>query len=579
MKTKSIKLASVFFLLFACVFAKAQVLESVSYTPAKAGKYNALASKSLTVFNGDVEVVNETIGKGEMLKINAENSSLSFDNDTTNNTISAARDFYYYTHDSIGNITIQGGTVNNLSPANIEFAPEARQIYGTRIEFPNITAVLNETSGKLNIDHVLMENPQCSLKWVRLPAYDIYNSENNYWFAYCEYNPCNSSSTPYYCNGVCQECPCGQVNIAANGGSPICGTWQASAERAVLLGTCTAGWNGTVADSNSSNTTNACIYDSLNTAYNGHFTCTNQTISRCASLTVNNNYNNIYGQNCANRLSPESAGTYTRLQPEDRVSCRGTGNTNYSYLASAVMNERTQGKYVASPSELTISDLCIPRFTSAVSAAILEAYRTGIRKSFCGFKGTNDVSANAYIQNHILNNKYSTCYTSVQGFSAPPSCNDYLPAEYIRTLTDRINVMALCQEMSHHSGFSLDNNNNFSCMLNGPDINSYKAIRVSPCDTINVEYESCTPEQCTVSFYYRPTVCKNNSAQTVTRTVVKKRPWCSGVDDCEKNRSCTNTDDFKATLRAQRTTNDDITVYMPQLKEGQIINCHFEQGS
>lgn len=572
MKTKSIKLASVFFLLFACVFAKAQVLESVSYTPAKAGKYNSLASKSLTVFNGDVEVVNETLGKGEMLKINAENSSLSFDNNTTDSVISAGRDFYYYTYDSINNITIHGGTVNNLKPAMIEFAPVARQIYGTGIDFPNITAVLNGTGGKLNIDHVLMENPYCSLQWVRLPAYDINDEVKEYWFAYCEYNPCENPNAPYYCNGSCQECPCGQVNIAAEGESPICGTWQASAERAVLLGTCTDGWDGSTVASGSANTTNACVYDSLNTAYNGHFTCTSQTISRCESLTVNNNYNNIYGRNCASRLFPMSAGTYTRRQPEDKVNCSGT----YSYLASAVKDERTQGHYVASPSELTISDLCTSRFTSAESAAILEAYRTGIRKSFCGFEGTNDESANTYIQNNILNNNYGTCATSVAGFRAPPSCNDYLTAGYIRTLTDRIDVAALCQEMSHHSSFSLDDDNNFSCILNGPDINSYKAIRVSPCKTISVEYESCTPETCNVDSHYRATVCKNDTTETATRTVVKKRPWCDDVEDCEKNKTCYNTDDFKATLRAQRTTDNDTTIYMPQLKEGQIINCHFE---
>lgn len=599
MRTKTLKISSVLLILFACVFAKAQVIESVSYTPAKSGKYSNLATKNLTVFNGSVDVGTSLIGRGEVLQIDvASSQNISF---ASGAKINSAKDLYLISDiAALPSLSVsKDGKFISTVDTTVAFAPQATEISGGDVNFGSVTASL-ATDGKLNIDTVRMENPNCTLKWVKLPAYTQSKAVGSaasanlghYWFAYCDYSPCPDGQ--YFYSNACHLCPLGKTNIAPIGQTPNCVTITTALEDNItMVGTCSAGWDGTTCLEGANCSDNACVYGNgsgQNFYIRGSFTCSSQVVKRCTlstqflkGTTLSNKYGsfcNYYNANSttASRIVKTYAGdkkTDTKTNCNHLVGkvVESVYNEAVNPSFSGLLNDKSY--YIADPTEDN-------NFTCTTGnlgqwAAMAKFFRPeGIRKTFCGFSGTSASDANTDIKNNILSASTSvSCEAGTEvGLNNYPYCSDLLanapePRTEIHNASGRKEICAAIKQT-----YTGTLGNSFTCIWKGPKLNKYKAARAAQCGTFQEYYDKCNAALgCTstnISF------CPNKDQSTMSfRNVMKKRPWDTDSADSEWVISdCANWQTAVTNFRAPRST--DTTIYLPQvINDGSLLSCAF----
>ena len=238
------KMALVFTLLFSCVCGlKAQVIESVAYTPTKSGNYGTITTKSLAVFGGDVSVDNgqgTITGLGEKFVLDTKGFN--------NISLGSGRDVYSTVTTVSTGTTRIAGTLNTTNSTTITtLSAPSGDIYGGDTYFPKTAVTLNR-AGVLEIHDVTMNNPKCQIQWVQLPAYT--QTEDYDHFTATESNP-NPTPTLYWF-AFCEP---------TAGEDTTSGRWETSTRTAKVLGTCTDGWDGGVyLEGNSPTSDKPCTY-------------------------------------------------------------------------------------------------------------------------------------------------------------------------------------------------------------------------------------------------------------------------------------------------------------------------------
>ena len=600
MKMKTLKISSVLLILFACVFAKAQVIESVSYTPAKSGKYSNLATKNLTVFNGSVDVGTSLIGRGEVLQIDvASSQNISFASDAQ---INSAKDLYLISDiASLPSLSVsKDGKFISTVDTTVAFAPQATEISGGDVNFGSVTASL-ASDGKLNIDTVRMENPNCTLKWVKLPAYTqskaVGSAESanlgHYWFAYCDYSPCPDGQ--YFYSNACHLCPLGKTNIASTGQTPNCVTITTALEDNVtMVGTCSAGWDGTTCLEGGTCSNTSCVYGNgsrTGDSYiRGSFTCSSQVVKKCTLNELRfTSLSQRYGSFC-NHYDERST-TESRIvkslsgkkKTSTTVSCKAR---NDGFVVESVYNEAVnpsfsgllKGKsyYIADPTE-SGSFICTRGSLGQNQWALLNIFHSeGIRKTFCGFGGTSASAANTDIKDKILSASASvSCVTGTEvGLNNYPYCSDLLvnSSSFRTDIHNASGRKEICAAIKQTYTGTLGNS--FTCIWKGPELNKYKAARAAECGTFQEGYDKCVaPVSCTITGQeFCP---KKDLSEGSVRNVMKKRPWDTNSADSEwVIENCANWQDAIANFRAPRST--DTTIYLPQVvNDGSLLSCAF----
>ena len=450
------KLSFVCASLFAFIYADAQVIESVSFTPAKTGKYDTIVTKSHTSFVGDL-AVNDINGLGDKLILDT-NSKLPISSGSST-IFGAGRDVYMVVNGFLPKFnTIKIGDKGNFyNIKDIEIKNlKVKQIYGSTTNFSNTSVVLAE-DGSIEFNGVVMNNPGCDIKWVQLPAYKISedysgpsgtvsSNPTKYWIAYCEVTTQNTS-----------------------------GSWTGTVEDARLVGTCTDGWDGTETGSN------GCTYNS--NATSGTFTCSSRTIAKCTSPVLQGTPlpNNISENSCTNRtdVSTSFSGEY-RANWTNVAKCNGYQRPKAVEIYNQTIPATTNSYRLRLPSS-NITVKCLHNMSNA-SETVKENYRIGLRKAFCGFSASTSTAAD----NAIRNFHGSGCINSTTTNVPQEFCADLYGSGYDPITLSNNTICSTIAARNTSLG-----HNTFRCIKKGPSDKNYKAYMEKKCSSKKATIETC----------------------------------------------------------------------------------------
>lgn len=270
---KTVKISFICAFLFAFVNVQAQVIESVSFTPAKTGNYKTIATKSVTSFKGNLTADNVT-AHGYELYLRAGVYPFA---DGIN--ISSGKDTYMSEGAKITNTNIGSGGKIFVSSENVTIKDSIlNTIHGRNVDFPKTEGLLTY-NGILDLQGVKMRNPRCDIKWIKLLAYRLVDNETeasgnprHYWFAYCADEDVN----------VNEEEP------------EVTNDWTSTRTTFNGLSTCLA-HNGNCTDTCTGGEANCPAHH----IYHRYFECTNPVVYKCNTPynTVNMFNGRIYADN------------------------------------------------------------------------------------------------------------------------------------------------------------------------------------------------------------------------------------------------------------------------------------------
>lgn len=538
---KIIKISFVCASLFAFVNAQAQVIESVSYTPAKTGNYQTVATKSVTSFAGNLNVTDEIRGLGFKLNLDT-GSNLPF---ATNTTLGASRDVYMLRTPAVTGTTAlgMGGnlyTTNNTTVTN----SKVNRIYGGDTNFSNVGGLLTN-NGILKFNGVEMKNPKCNIRWVKLPAYTENNdypdqsnpTAHDYWFAYC-----------------------GTVDPDPN--NPDGGEWHITTENATLLGTCTAGWDGAVQESGESNDApNKCFYNQG--ATKSSFTCTAQTLRRCTGSVV-------YGWPLATTTVDGKGLDYMCKYREDKIT-----KTLAGYEADWNDKAKCGGNATPRPKAVPVYNQSIPASELKVKGALgkiqsqcsssnsggsysvaVARMKIGWRKLFCGFWANDPAEA----ETQMKGMKHATCEgTNI----TTPYCEDLYGAGYNISGLNALSNEQICQGIKDKTPTGI-NVNNFTCIKVGPDRDKYKAIRAKTCN----KYMQATYEKCTTKC--NDTRCRAWGGFSTGSVQIIDEPFASNVTQAVECNPASSI--WKGYNQPPAS---DLTIYLEQPAASTLLTCQW----
>ncbi len=514
--------------LFAFVNAQAQIIESVSFTPAKKGNYRTLATKSVTSFAGNLEV-NEIFAHGQ--KLTLDTGSVVPFNGTT---FSVSRDVYMPSATVSGNTSIgSGGKVITTQDSTITNS-KVDLIHGGNSDFNKVNGLLT-TNGALNIDNVKMSNPKCDIQWIRLPAFTVNN----------DYFSASPSAAKDFWFAVCGS--------AAEEVIPE-GYWQISHEHATLLGTCTAGWDGSSTSHQDTYHTNLvgsspCTHGQ--DSKTSMFICSNQTVTKCTS---NVSYGNkLYGTNnnaysCCNHVSAQIVAY--------------SANWNDTLKCPTIIDKP---RPLAEPMyEYTYSntDVVAPRYCSNWKKYLTQKFR----RKFCGFSGTSESAATQNIKDF----RHASC--TGEDISSIGYCEDLYGDTYTNLLSDE----EICVGINSRYPNLINNSaKTFKCIKKGPYADRYSAFRGQLCKD---DVETDTTTQCTIANNC-PTRCKASDRYFSTFTWTRSRP-CQPINfyDNYTRGSCTAGHEGDNTAFTESTAPGGSIVYLEQVvSDGDILVCNWHE--
>lgn len=505
---KLIKLSFIFVLLSIFVKAQAQVIESVSFTPAKTGNYETIATKSVTHFSSGLQA-DHIMAFGQKLTLDTQNFMPFMPGTGTSDdsvTLNVARDYYGRGVSSLtSNAKVgYGGKLYTIRDAVITNS-KADIVYGGDTNFGKITSNLQDT-GILYIDNVQMNNPGCAIKWVKLLATDTahdYSDTSNtasftdYWFAYCDYSGGGNS-----------------------GGGPA---WIGSSVGGFsAIATCSGNaWDGSY-EKNATATANSAdgkchfktgqmtgiaqgygVYSEDDSILTSEFYCPSIKIYKCTSSY---SYENVYQDRNLNK----SFNTQTK-DVWDKNSTASNG-----YCASLVRNKphkvlhygAVAGETVPVPISAVNGDVRLSE--SEVKAAAKSAYnRTAM--IYCGFGGDfyghNNRAREAMEYNPTCVHEetpwqtcldmagvtYETWQTWLDGLSDATS-------EYAQTHSDNLQGETYFCEKMVEAKPALDNLSSFSCVAplttDFPKPTDLKAYRIASYGSTTVSEQECKNGTC-----------------------------------------------------------------------------------
>ncbi|MBQ4493577.1 MAG: hypothetical protein II972_03125 [Elusimicrobiaceae bacterium] len=516
---KLIRLSFIGAVLFTCIKAQAQVIESVSFTPAKTGVYGTIATKSVTSFAGNLTTQNAT-GLGHKLTLDTK-ANYPF---SANTALGAFRDVYMPASQAIVSSDTKiglGGKLLNAENVKITKS-QVNLIYGGDVDFNKISSLL-AVNGPLNIHNVKMSNPKCDIKWVLLPAYkqstDYSETNNtatsaNYWFAYCDAG-------------------------GSSGDDTTGGAWETSIEDATLLGTCTAGWDGSSKSTQDTAGTygeSPCMHsENINS---GAFTCTNQIIKKCTSSVS-------YGPELYNANDSPYA------------CCPYTSRTLVGYSADWTNTAKCPN---------AVRPLAVPVYEYTLGDDIIKPLdcsnhnQQTFRRKFCGFWGGGNNATNM-----IRNFKHASC--TGEDISSYQYCADLYGNTYIENLSNE----QICAGIkASNPNITNASNSTFKCIKKGPQINVYKAFRGEKCSdrtpVPNATFDKCTiPDNC-------PSRCRRLNSYFET-TNLKFYDRVCGVSD---SGVCGNSQSDQSPDKRSKGPGGSI-VYFEQVLSGQILTCKWTE--
>lgn len=466
--------------LFLCIslfvfspIARAQVIEMVSYTPDKVGNYDTLSAKSLANFSGSLEVNKDIVSFSDRLDFTSTNF-IKANNATP--SIHVYGDLY------APSIVISTATVSGLGKLYTNPATNSSITYASSdviqgdnsVDLSNSKVVLQDNS-KLFIDGVVMNNPNCTISWVTMPAYNIdsgieVGTASNYNFAYCS----SSSDT-------LQD-------------------WSYSVSRFTGLAYCSGnGWTDfNIPDSDTASSADGKCYRSyssispascpdcngVNLSFNGltssKFYCGNIQVYKCADRPV---YENMYKKDSLLEY-PNQKSTYIW----DGVNLDLTDNADeIGFCANAKRNLKAQKLQYIDPNNNPYVNNSYPAITlpinsmtlskelgekSNMASTLASIYnRTGF--SYCGFEADGAVNHNKQIYNKMVKNPTCTKENEINPYT---TCWEQANMTYSGFMTTILGkgFGQICQEIKTNNTSLGDT---FSCILNAPEPTAYKAYR------------------------------------------------------------------------------------------------------
>ncbi len=538
---KTLKNTFVFILFFSCVCSlTAQVMETVSYTPSKSGRYGTVTTRSLATFSGDVSAGSVT-GLGEKLIIDAKQG---YSRGGTAASLGAGRDIFTSvtatpTAAYVGGVlnTTQNSTITQLNAQNTI-------IYGGDTAFANSSVLVNK-NGVLEIDRVKMKNPNCDIKWIKLPAYKVSSdygtvttpTSQNYWFAYCDFD----NTTP------------------GNG------AWNATTSTVNLLGTCTAGWNGSIKDKGA--TEDFCTYGYQN--LNSFFTCSAYTIKQCTGPVQETQVYNKYTKSCmdSTRSHIKTLSGYKR-DTSDIKKCVGINRPK----AVAVYN------VTAPDTEYSIVpildqphyDCSMPNANTQSYGAMMYINEISERIRYhCGFSGS---TLNA-VGNNIKSAKNLSCQGNTVNYQY---CSDLYGGDFTGVTNEQI-----CETIKSNNPAGITNLNNFTCIKEGLPRNGYKASRAKRCN--EGANKQLTYDQCKQRFCDGTRCPRDHNGVHYNFNVGYTEMWSnawhsvrSALMDSNISISCNHAYTIPAPNYTPSTFAGTHTIYYEQSSQATLLHCQWE---
>lgn len=552
---KLIKLSFTFVLLAIFVKAQAQVIESVSFTPAKTGSYETIATRSVTYFGSGLRADHIT-AFGQKLTLDTPNNAL-FMSGTSGDAVilNVARDYYgAAVSSSTNDVKIgYGGKLYTTSNATITNS-KADVVYGGDTNFAKITSTLQDNS-TLYIDNVQMNNPGCAIKWVKLPATDTAHdysdtsntaSFTNYWFAYCDYSA---------------------------GSSPTVGeNWLATTTSFNGIAFCNAGFSAY----------NDCTrtYNSEGKIATSSFNCTDIKTYKCNSSYQMSNIISSSG--------------YDNCVPTSKIAIFDEesplyGDGSYATCAGAIRRFPAKWEYYGGYGDKVVGypvasfdcreDYC----NSSEIPTITKNLFNRDNALFCGFAETG-VGGN--YQSHgakafVAVKNYPYCHNKTQ----LESCWEKAGVSY-STYSGWQNYSdaQLCQAIATAN---TSVGTSFSCVKNTPAPSTYQAFRVAPCVTGTKTFKKCYDGYC-IPNNDSQMWCKGNKnhpkgiQDTPVSVGYVKRPegWAEATNP-EDGRLYLVESYYLSGSAPDRTDEyqfdfTDETKYIPKAFSGTILNCQAE---
>jgi|GEM_PF-2626023 hypothetical protein len=445
---KIFKTTFVFVLFFLCVCSlTAQVMETVTYTPSKSGRYGTITTKSLATFAGDVNVGSgqgQITGFGDKFVIDAKQG---YSAGTYSAVFSAGRDIFTSVTAAPSGAYV-GGSLNTTQNSTVgQLNAQRTVIYAGDANFTNSSVKVNK-AGILEIDRVKMKNPNCDIKWVKLPAYKEnadYGAVTNptptyYWFAYCD----------------------SDTNVVPN-------DWNANITTINALGTCLSH-------------SGACVSDETNNAlFKRYFTCDDIAVYQCTSGYSTRDELALYNHAVNN---PNLLWVYNSNSTAPNGWCAGLIRR---YPATPIW-------YGGSVSELVPTPVDSRRDHCGYSNRTLEAY--------CGLElnraGTNSYLYRSYAQDAYYKMKHNDiCTHSNTELTLCHELGNYSYSDWATVMTAYSNhtysTEDLCGLIETGHGTSMSS---FSCVLNIPNPNTFTYYKSAKTVVTSKRYFSCKNGHC-----------------------------------------------------------------------------------
>lgn len=533
---KTLKITFVFTLLFSCVCSlTAQVIESVAYTPTKSGNYSNITTRSLAVFEGDVNADTIT-GLGDKFTLDTKGY--------TPGAVGSNRDVYSaVTAVPTGEAFISGmiNTVNNTSITLLKAS--SGTVYGGDVNFANSPIAINQ-AGEMEIHDVTMKNPKCNVRWVSLPAYTQdhdYDTEANptpqyYKFAYCD------------------------PSAGDDDGSTSSG-WETNVRTAKLLGTCTDGWDGGVNLEGSSGATSEhpCTYTAGHLS--GSFTCSAYSIKECEG-SIYISYPTEYTKGCAQRDSSYYTTTYKGETPEwnNTKKCHSASTTFYPHALSVYSKNLSRNdQFIIStemPQIFRWGDNCQNTNSNTFRYRLWDQWF----ELFCGYHGSSGGTAGDSKHNIQAKLANKSCNGQVTNYKY---CEDLYGSGYevggINALADE----QICQKIKDNNPSGI-NVNDFTCIKRGLPRNGYTAARARNCNNHHtVEFEHCKVTHCNKT--QCPNIHSSTNYEYRTMTTVKDNFF--GFEDPFAFIDCSVDGNIPATQK---------TIYFEQTDDAELLSCKLE---
>jgi hypothetical protein len=491
MKNSFLKLMLIFsFVLTGLNTIKAQVIEMVSYTPARA----QIDYDSNYIYRYDNIIVRDLSEQSKFDSLTSPNviafglfgiTLMGNDDTLTGPQTKTAIDLYT----DLGNAKITEVSVGkNGGFYTGEKDVEIDDIATSSINANDVTGFQKLTlpaTGQLVIDSVVMNNPGCTLTWVDLPA--TANSEdtaspqfNTYYFAYCA-----SSDATYY-------------------------PWKGSITEIPAIARCTAGWtNNDISDQ--PNSPGKCYVGDYtnNVITESSFYCDSVAISPCPSGIKYTNRFNYYVTSAA-RANPNKI--YVESNTSVPAVCNNQARTNVAeplYTTDAISN----AKYLPYPAYFVYDQDNCPSSSMKL--------KNDTRSMYCGFSSEEDMDSEIdYAKNIIyaLKNEPS-CSVATPGTT--DECQSYLSAGISLDNFRHLPPEALCDAIYRNRGTSALSATRFTCVINPPDRTSYQAVRSITSSLTQAQKNVCVDDD----------MCNTNGHNYCNRTEVQTVKQLTTSDD------------------------------------------------